>query len=82
MKAAGGVIALSCGDSDRFRLSGCWRTQIVFSFCQTKTLWTIAPPQNTIPTPISALVTIAGVDWNWVNVYKMIPKIKRTKIKQ
>lgn len=49
-------------------------TQIVFSFCHTKTLWTIAAPQNTIPSPIKTLVMIAGVEWNWVKVYKIIPE--------
>lgn len=49
------------------------RPQIVFSFCHTKTLCTIAAPQKTIPKPIRMLVIIAGVDWNWVNVYRIIP---------
>lgn len=29
---------------------------------------TMAAPQKTIPTPINIDVTIAGVEWNWVNV--------------
>lgn len=33
----------------------------------------MAQPQNTIPIPIKTLVIIAGVEWNCVNVYKMIP---------
>jgi hypothetical protein len=33
----------------------------------------MAPPQNTIPTPIKILVIIAGVEWNWVKVYKIMP---------
>lgn len=33
----------------------------------------MAQPQNTIPTPISTLVMIAGVEWNCVNVYSMMP---------
>lgn len=37
------------------------------------TLWTIAQPQKTMPNPMSPLVTIAGVEWNWMNVYSMIP---------
>jgi hypothetical protein len=40
MKGAGGVIVLMGGESDRLRLSGCCRTLMVFSFCQTKTLCT------------------------------------------
>lgn len=45
------------------------------------TLWTIAQPQNTIPSPISALVTIAGVEWNCINVYNIRPeKIKHNVI--
>lgn len=43
-------------------------TRLVFSFCHTKTLWTIAQPQNMIPTPINTDVTIAGVEWNCMNV--------------
>lgn len=39
-------------------------TRLVFSFCQTKTLWTIAHPQNIIPTPMNTEVTMAGVEWN------------------
>uniref|UniRef100_A0A182IMP9 Uncharacterized protein n=1 Tax=Anopheles atroparvus TaxID=41427 RepID=A0A182IMP9_ANOAO len=58
-------IVLICGERVRLRLSGVCRTLIVFSRCQTNTLCTIAPPQNTIPTPIRMLVTIAGVEWNW-----------------
>lgn len=34
------------------------------TFCHTKTLWTIAHPQNTMPRPIKTDVTIAGVEWN------------------
>lgn len=41
---------------------------VVFSFCQMKTLCTMAPPQNRIPTPMRMLVTIAGVEWNCVKV--------------
>lgn len=33
----------------------------------------MAQPQNTIPIPIKTLVIIAGVEWNCVNVYKIIP---------
>lgn len=59
---AGGVIVLMADmfmpAVDEFD----WRTQIVFSFCQTKTLCTIAAPQKKMPTPIRTLVIIAGVD--------------------
>lgn len=34
----------------------------------------MAHPQNTIPIPIKTLVIIAGVEWNCVNVYKIIPE--------
>lgn len=54
----------------------CWaalKTPMVFSRCQTNTLCTMAPPQKTIPTPIRTDVTIAGVEWNCVKVYKIIP---------
>lgn len=54
---------------------------IVFSFCQMKTLWTIAPPQKRIETPIRTLVTIAGVEWNWMKVYNIIPVGRRYDIK-
>lgn len=37
-------------------------TQIVFSFCHTNTLCTIAAPQKTMPSPIRMLVMIAGVE--------------------
>jgi len=43
------------------------------TFCQTKTLWTMAHPQNTIPRPMKTDVTIAGVEWNWMNVYRIMP---------
>lgn len=33
----------------------------------------MAPPQNRIPMPMRMLVTMAGVEWNCVNVYKIIP---------
>jgi hypothetical protein len=26
-----------------------------------------------IPRPINTLVTMAGVEWNWINVYRMMP---------
>jgi len=26
-----------------------------------------------IPRPINTLVTMAGVEWNWMNVYRMMP---------
>lgn len=54
-----------------------FRTHIVFSRCHTNTLWTMAQPQNTIPMPINTLVIIAGVEWNCVKVYRMIPISKR-----
>lgn len=59
---------LICGESVRFKFSGDCRTLMVFSRCQTNTLCTMAPPQNTMPTPIKMLVTIAGVEWNCVKV--------------
>lgn len=52
-------------------------TQIVFSFCHTNTLCTIAAPQNKIPNPIRTLVIMAGVDWNCVKVYRMMPDGER-----
>ncbi len=69
----GGDIVLIGACNDKFRLIGFCRTQIVFSFCQTKTLCTIAQPQNTIPMPMRTLVMIAGVEWNCVNVYRIMP---------
>ncbi|XP_033362596.1 uncharacterized protein LOC117240677 isoform X2 [Bombus vosnesenskii] len=33
----------------------------VLTLCHTKTLWTIAHPQNTMPRPMKTDVTIAGV---------------------
>lgn len=45
----------------------------VVTFCQTKTLWTIAQPQKIMPNPIKTLVTMAGVEWNWMKVYRIIP---------
>lgn len=73
---AGGLCEwFSCWLAVRFRFNGFWlRTHIVFSFCQTNTLWTMAQPQNTMPMPIKMLVMIAGVEWNCVNVYRMMPK--------
>jgi hypothetical protein len=26
-----------------------------------------------IPMPINTLVTMAGVEWNWINVYRIMP---------
>lgn len=69
----GGDIVLIGACSDKFKFIGFCRTQIVFSFCHTKTLWTIAHPQNTMPMPMRTLVIIAGVEWNCVNVYRIIP---------
>jgi len=43
------------------------------TFCHTKTLWTMAHPQNTMPRPMKTDVTIAGVEWNWMNVYRIMP---------
>lgn len=34
----------------------------ILTLCHTKTLWTIAHPQNTMPRPIKTDVTIAGVE--------------------
>lgn len=45
----------------------------VLTLCHTKTLWTMAHPQNTMPRPMKTDVTIAGVEWNWMNVYRIIP---------
>ena len=36
-----------------------------------------APPQKTIPRPITTEVTIAGVSLKWRNVNKTIPAIER-----
>lgn len=33
----------------------------------------MAQPQNTMPKPISTLVIMAGVEWNWVKVYRIMP---------
>jgi len=33
----------------------------VFSLCQMNTLWMTAPPQKTIPSPMTTEVTMAGV---------------------
>jgi hypothetical protein len=33
----------------------------------------MAPPQKRIPTPMRMLVMIADVEWNCVNVYRIIP---------
>lgn len=49
-------------------------TAFVFSFCHINTLCTIAHPQNMIPNPMKTLVTIAGVEWNWMKVYSIIPE--------
>jgi hypothetical protein len=62
----------------------CWArasslTAFVFSRCHINTLWTIAQPQNIMPRPINTLVTIAGVEWNCIKVYSMIP-VKNTGI--
>lgn len=64
---------LICGESVRFKFNGDCRTLMVFSRCHTNTLCTMAPPQNTMPTPINMLVTMAGVEWNCVKVYRIIP---------
>lgn len=45
----------------------------VLTRCHTKTLWTMAHPQNTMPRPMKTDVTIAGVEWNWMNVYRIMP---------
>lgn len=45
-----------------------------------KTLLTIAPPQKRIETPMRTLVTIAGVEWNCMKVYKIIPEEKRENL--
>lgn len=46
----------------------------MLTLCHTKTLWTIAHPQNTMPRPMKTDVTIAGVEWNWMNVYNIMPE--------
>lgn len=33
----------------------------------------MAHPQNTMPRPMKTDVTIAGVEWNWMNVYRIMP---------
>lgn len=78
----GGDIVLIGACNDKFKLIGVCRVQVVFSFCQTKTLWTIAQPQNTMPIPISTLVTIAGIKLNWVNVYRIIPEMELFDVKK
>lgn len=47
--------------------------RLTLTFCHTKTLWTMAHPQNTMPRPMKTDVTIAGVEWNWMNVYRIMP---------
>jgi hypothetical protein len=42
----------------------------------------MAPPQKRIPIPIKMLVTIAGVEWNCVNVYKIIPANERNNCRR
>lgn len=79
---AGCVIVLIGACSDRFRFIGFCRTHMVFSFCHTNTLCTIAQPQNTMPMPIRMLVIMAGVEWNWVNVYNMMPAAGENEKKQ
>jgi hypothetical protein len=38
-------------------------------------LWSMAHPQRTIPTLITILVVMAGVDGNWMMVYKTISEV-------
>ena len=40
----------------------------LITFCQTKTLWTTATAQNTMPKPMTTEDTIAGVESKWRNV--------------
>ena len=44
-----------------------------FTFCHTKTLWSTAAPQKTMPRPMKTDVTMAGVDLKWRNVYRITP---------
>jgi hypothetical protein len=47
-----------------------------------KTLWTMAHPQKMIPIPINTLVTMAGVEWNWINVYRMMPVEQKNQVSE
>ena len=44
------------------------------TLCHTKTLWTTAPPQKTMPSPMTTDVTMAGVDSKWRKVYRIRPE--------
>lgn len=46
----------------------------ILTFCHMKTLWTIAQPQKIMPSPINTLVITAGVEWNCMNVYNIMPR--------
>lgn len=52
---------------------------IALTLCQTTMLWSIAHPQSTIPTLITILVVMAGVEGNWMIVYKTISKVQQAK---
>ena len=45
------------------------------TLCQTTMLCSMAHPQSTIPTLITILVVMAGVDGNWMMVYKTISEV-------
>ena len=46
----------------------------MFTFCQTNTLWTTAPPQKRMPSPMSTADTMAGVESKWRNVQRTTPE--------
>ena len=54
--------------------------ELILTLCQTKTLCITAPPQNTIPRPMTTEVTMAGVSLKCRKVKRTIPgKIFRQK---
>lgn len=48
------------------------KQDLPLTLCQTTMLWSMAQPQSTIPTLITILVVMAGVEGNWMIVYKTI----------
>jgi hypothetical protein len=40
----------------------------------------MAHPQKMMPRPINTLVTMAGVEWNWIKVYRMMPVKHKKKV--
>ena len=70
----------NCWNSQEMVIPNLDNIKQILTLCHTKTLWMTAPPQNTIPRPMTTDVTIAGVSLKWRKVKRTIPG-KRDSVK-